>query len=73
MQYVPARPFHVLASRSRIVVSKAVDYSVPDWAIMLDQESLRQLDPDRNHDQKTAAEILKAEVLCLLNGFGMLG
>lgn len=39
---------------------------------MLDQESLRHLDPDRNHDQIAATEILEATVLPLLNGFGVL-
>lgn len=39
---------------------------------MLDQESLRQLDPYRNNDQIAATEILKAKILRLLNGFGVL-
>jgi len=39
---------------------------------MLDQESLRQLDPHRYHDEITAAKILKAKILRLLNGLRML-
>jgi len=72
MQNIPAGPLHVFATRSRSVVPKAVNHGVPNRPIMLDQESLRQLDPHRYHDEITAAKILKAKILRLLNGLRML-
>ena len=72
MEDVPSRALHAASSCARIVVAETVNGDVPRRAIMLDQKTLRQGDPNRHHDEIPASEVARFEVLRLLDALGVL-
>jgi hypothetical protein len=54
------------------VVAKAINYGVPNGLEMVDQEPLRQRNPDRDNDQVTALKFTKLKILRLLDRLSML-
>jgi len=61
-----------VAATPRIVKPEALDADVPERTIMLEEEALGHGDPKRGDDEKSAEEILAAQVCRPIDGTDML-
>ena len=67
MNDIPAWTAHVAAPLSRIVVAEPVDYGIPYWPEVFEQESFCRIDPNRDNYQITAVKFAQGEVVDLFD------
>ena len=67
MNYIPTGPSHVSTAAAGIVVTESVDYRIPHWLEMVEQESLCKSDPYRDNHEKTTRELAQVEIAGLFD------